>query len=145
MPHDKSHNNNASTDRPAEPIETILAPFQRFLRAQATSGILLLGVTVIALLWANSACAESYHDLSHLKLKIGFGDFALSESLHWWTNDALLGFTMSLFIAGLAFVDEDQLKTAKLAILTASLVAGAGGWLMLRQLTRRAEDRPTGP
>ena len=55
-----------------------------------------------------------------------------------------IGFTMSLFIAGLAFVDEERLKIAKLAILSASLVAGGGGWLMLRQLTKRAEDRPTG-
>jgi NhaA family Na+:H+ antiporter len=51
-----------------------------------------------------------------------------------------IGFTMSLFIAGLAFADEAELKTAKLAILTASLIAGVGGWLMLR----RGEDRPTG-
>lgn len=39
---------------PSELIEKILAPFQRFLKAQSTSGLLLLGVTVVALGWANS-------------------------------------------------------------------------------------------
>ena len=48
-----------------------------------------------------------------------------------------MGFTMSLFIASLAFADSDTLATAKLAILLASLLAGAIGFLVLRQVTRQ--------
>ncbi|HEV2122463.1 MAG TPA: Na+/H+ antiporter NhaA [Chloroflexota bacterium] len=43
-----------------------------------------------------------------------------------------IGFTMSLFIAGLAFTDEALLTSAKLGILAASAVAGIVGWLLLR-------------
>ena len=43
-----------------------------------------------------------------------------------------IGFTMSLFIAGLAFTDATLLDSAKVGILGASLVAGVIGWLMLR-------------
>ena len=43
-----------------------------------------------------------------------------------------MGFTMSLFIASLAFIDPDRLAMAKLAILLASLLAGAAGFLILR-------------
>jgi NhaA family Na+:H+ antiporter len=44
-----------------------------------------------------------------------------------------IGFTMSLFISDLAFPDSGQLvDTAKLAILAASLIAGVGGWTILR-------------
>jgi NhaA family Na+:H+ antiporter len=43
-----------------------------------------------------------------------------------------MGFTMSLFIASLAFVDPDRLAIAKLAILLASLLAGVVGFLVLR-------------
>jgi len=43
-----------------------------------------------------------------------------------------IGFTMSLFIAGLAFGETPLLTAAKVGILTASLVAGAAGWLILR-------------
>ena len=44
-----------------------------------------------------------------------------------------IGFTMSLFIAGLAFEGTPLLTEAKLGILAASLVAGAVGWLLLRR------------
>ncbi|GIV57359.1 MAG: Na(+)/H(+) antiporter NhaA [Rhodothermaceae bacterium] len=42
-----------------------------------------------------------------------------------------IGFTMSLFIANLAFAEAALLDSAKVGILTASLVAGLGGWFML--------------
>ena len=44
-----------------------------------------------------------------------------------------IGFTMSLFIAELAFVDAALLAEAKLGILVASLLAGIGGALLLRR------------
>ena len=43
-----------------------------------------------------------------------------------------IGFTMSLFIAILAFGGSPLLAIAKVGILIASLIAGAGGWLILR-------------
>jgi NhaA family Na+:H+ antiporter len=43
-----------------------------------------------------------------------------------------IGFTMALFIAELAFGDAQALDAAKLGILAASLVAGVGGFLVLR-------------
>jgi NhaA family Na+:H+ antiporter len=50
-----------------------------------------------------------------------------------------IGFTMSIFIAGLAFGDAQVLARAKLGILLASLVAGAAGYFYLRmQATDRA-------
>ena len=43
-----------------------------------------------------------------------------------------IGFTMSLFIAGLAFGEGELLPVAKLAILAASVAAWLGGVLVLR-------------
>ena len=44
-----------------------------------------------------------------------------------------MGFTMSIFITGLGFGDQpEQLLIAKTGILTASLIAGLGGYLWLR-------------
>jgi NhaA family Na+:H+ antiporter len=43
-----------------------------------------------------------------------------------------IGFTMSLFIATLGFVQPDVLTSAKLAILLGSLVSGTAGLLLLR-------------
>ena len=50
-----------------------------------------------------------------------------------------IGFTMSLFVAGLAFNEESLLTMAKLGILSASLIAGiVGAMLLSRQ--RRADS-----
>ncbi|CAN5786493.1 Na+/H+ antiporter NhaA [soil metagenome] len=43
-----------------------------------------------------------------------------------------IGFTMSLFIAGLAFDDPAMLDRAKIGILLASLIAGGAGYTVLR-------------
>jgi NhaA family Na+:H+ antiporter len=40
-------------------IQPIVEPFQRFLHAQSTGGVLLLAATIAAMVWANSPCAES--------------------------------------------------------------------------------------
>jgi NhaA family Na+:H+ antiporter len=43
-----------------------------------------------------------------------------------------IGFTMSLFIADLAFLDANSISLAKIGILAASILAGALGWIILR-------------
>ena len=49
-----------------------------------------------------------------------------------------IGFTMSLFIATLAFQGTDLLDSAKIGILTGSLVAGIVGAIVVRAGTRAA-------
>lgn len=62
---------------------------------------------------------------------------ALPDGVSWhqmWGIGVLagIGFTMSLFIAGLAFSPGPLLMAAKEAILLASTIAGLTGWLLLR-------------
>ncbi len=47
-----------------------------------------------------------------------------------------IGFTMALFIANLAFEDAATLEIAKMAILSASLVSGILGWVLLSSAPR---------
>lgn len=56
----------------------------------------------------------------------------------WLTG---IGFTMSLFIGGLAFDNPLLLDNAKIGILTASLLSGLGGWLLLAR-ARVPEQTP---
>ncbi len=51
-----------------------------------------------------------------------------------------IGFTMSLFISDLAFDGGPILTAAKVGILAASLIAGVGGYLILRFASRNAEQ-----
>jgi NhaA family Na+:H+ antiporter len=51
-----------------------------------------------------------------------------------------IGFTMSLFVASLAFTDEAHLTMAKVGIFTASVCAGIIGSLFLLNATRQPRD-----
>jgi len=52
-----------------------------------------------------------------------------------------IGFTMSLFIADLAFGSTNELETAKVGILAASVAAGSTGMLILVK-KGRVEEAP---
>jgi Na+:H+ antiporter, NhaA family len=57
-----------------------------------------------------------------------------------------IGFTMSLFIAALAFGDSaEALTSAKLGTLVASLIAGVAGWLTLRFTGPRTAQQSIAP
>jgi len=43
-----------------------------------------------------------------------------------------LGFTMSLFIANLAYVDESLISASKMGVIIGSLIAGISGYILLR-------------
>ena len=65
-----------------------------------------------------------------------------------WGGAALsgLGFTVSLFVADLAFTDEELRQEAMVGILGAAVVAALFGLVWFRVVGRRhSEDRPTGP
>ncbi len=51
-----------------------------------------------------------------------------------------IGFTMSLFIAGLAFPSSAETEIAKVGILTASLITGFTGWIILRSTPQSPAD-----
>jgi NhaA family Na+:H+ antiporter len=51
-----------------------------------------------------------------------------------------IGFTMSIFIAGLAFQEPEVLNIAKMGVLCASLVAGVMGWFLLAGTKPSAEE-----
>jgi NhaA family Na+:H+ antiporter len=53
-----------------------------------------------------------------------------------------IGFTISLFIAELAFADPVQTEMAALAILVASIVSGIFGYLMFWQAADAPEPSP---
>ena len=73
---------------------------------------------------------------TRLALRVGL--VALPEGLTWRHVAGLaclggMGFTMSLFIAALAFESSQLLEAAKLSTLLASLIAGLIGFLLLRR------------
>jgi NhaA family Na+:H+ antiporter len=55
-----------------------------------------------------------------------------------------IGFTVSLFVTGLAFTDQALRDDAKIGILAASAIAGILGTLILRRTSRRVGPAPAG-
>jgi Na+:H+ antiporter, NhaA family len=74
----------------ATPMERLARPFHEFARLEASGGILLIGCTVAALIWANSSWAGSYFHLWHADPTFGFAGKLLSKPLHFWINDGLM-------------------------------------------------------
>ncbi|HEX6816223.1 MAG TPA: Na+/H+ antiporter NhaA [Gemmatimonadaceae bacterium] len=64
------------------------------------------------------------------------------HSLSWIGG---IGFTMSLFIAGLAFGASPLLESAKLGILSSSVIAGIIGWTLLRRSLRSSPTAAAAP
>jgi len=70
-----------------------------------------------------------------LAVKLGVAD--LPEGVSWRQLLGVgmlagIGFTMALFVASLAFTDSALIETAKVGILSASLLAGVLGFLLVR-------------
>ena len=110
------------------PIKKLLLPFQSFIHAEASGGILLLICTVAALVWANSPWREAYFHLWHTNISINIGGSALSYSLHHWINDGLM--VIFFFVVGLEIKREflvGELSTRQKASLP---VAGALGGML---------------
>ena len=81
-------------------------------------------------------------------LSVRLGWASLPKGVNWKHIYAVgwlagIGFTMSLFIAGLAFSDEGHLITAKVGIMAGSLIAGLGGYFLMSRWTRAPRPNPS--
>lgn len=103
-------------------------PFERFVRIQTSSGILLLITAIVAMVWANSPWQESYHALWHTPLVFGVGDLVFRQDLHFWINDGLM--VLFFFAVGLEIrreIHEGELRDLRRAALP--IAAALGGML----------------
>jgi len=110
-------------------FKKISTPFEHFLHAQTTTGLVLMCMTVVALILANSPLAEGYKHFFHTKIDLTVGSWALSHTLHHWINDGLMA--IFFFIIGLEIKREilvGELSNLKVAILP--ILAAIGGMVI---------------
>jgi NhaA family Na+:H+ antiporter len=117
-----------SDQRPQEPpVSRPLTEFARYLRTETTGGLILLGATAVALLWANSPLRDSYHALRDFRLGPEF--LHLNLTIGDWAKDGLLA--LFFFVAGLELKRElviGELSRFKQAVLP--VVAAVGGMVV---------------
>ncbi|MDQ3658626.1 MAG: Na+/H+ antiporter NhaA [Actinomycetota bacterium] len=140
---------------PLHRLERLMHPWVAFLVlpifALFNAGVALGGVTgvtgpVTVGVFLGLLLGKPLGVLAFSWLAIKTGMASLPEGVGWWamTGAGLLagiGFTMSLFVGGLAFDGGEMLESAKLGILSASVVAAVLGLVLLA----RASPGERGP
>ena len=110
-------------------LHQFLHPFEEFFKHQVAGGVVLLAVTLLALLLANSPWRDLYFAFWELQLTIGIEPLALSKSLSHWINDGLMA--VFFFVVGLEIKREflaGELHGARKAALP--IAAALGGMLV---------------
>ncbi len=110
---------------PRVPIDRLAEPLARFMNIQASSGVVLLLVTIVALGLANSPWSEPFLDFWHIPLTLAWGDHALELSLHDWINDGLM--VIFFFVVGLEVKREivhGELRHLRQAMLPVAAAVG---------------------
>ena len=107
-------------------FKKVATPFEHFIHAQTTTGMILMFMTIFALILANSPLAEQYAHFFHTKIDFNVGSWQLSHTIHHWINDGLMA--IFFFIIGLEIKREisvGELSNIKVALLP--ILAAIGG------------------
>ena len=127
MPDERFHSTWLSSDRfiPAR----FLRPVLHFTLVEAAGGLVLLGATVAALIWANLPFTDSYERFWQTRFDVIVGPFTLYETLRGLVNDGLMA--LFFFVVGLEIKRElvhGELRDPKTAVLP--VVAAVGGMVV---------------
>lgn len=120
----------------------LLQPIVQFIQTEASSGILLMAMALIALIWANSPWASYYKELWDTKITVAVGTFEISKKAILWINDGLMA--VFFLLVGLEIKRElllGQLSSFRKAALP---VAAAIGGMVFPALLYFAFN-PSGP
>ncbi|MDE1179315.1 Na+/H+ antiporter NhaA [Paraburkholderia sp.] len=112
--------------RPKRIAQQAFTALEHFLHVEAASGIILLAAAALALIWANSPFAHSYHEFLESPLTFGVGGFVFAKPIHFWINDALM--TVFFLVVGMEIrreMHDGSLSDLRQAALP--LAAAIGG------------------
>jgi NhaA family Na+:H+ antiporter len=104
---------------------TLVLPIQEFIHIQGISSVVLLGAAIVALVWANSPWADSYHHIWELELSV----YRIDLPIHAWINDALMA--IFFFLVGMEIKHEivhGELRDIRKASLP--IVGALGGMIV---------------
>ena len=102
---------------------------RRFLATESGSALLMVGATIVALVWANSPWSYAYQAVWATEVSILLGDDGLEMDLGHWINDGLMA--VFFFVIGLE-VRRDlavgELTDRRRVVLP--VIAGVGGMIV---------------
>jgi NhaA family Na+:H+ antiporter len=104
------------SDRPLP--RRIVRPLQEFLQTSTSSGVVLLGAAVAALVWVNSPWGGSYEQVLATPFLVGIGDLTVAGDLRFLVNEGL----MALFFLVVGLEIKRELTTGELRAPRAALL-----------------------
>jgi len=110
-------------------FEKVATPLEHFIHAQTTTGIVLIFMTIVALILANSPVHDIYEQVFHLGISLNAGSWKFSHTIHHWINDGLMA--IFFFLIGLEIkrnILVGELSNIKVAILP--ILAALGGMVV---------------
>jgi len=110
-------------------FKKVFTPLEHFIHSQTTTGIILIFMTILALILANSPLVHYYHDFFNIHIDLNVGSWKLSHTIHHWINDGLMA--IFFFLIGLEIkrnVLVGELSSIKVAMLP--ILAAIGGMIM---------------
>ena len=110
-------------------FDRIATPFEHFIHAQTTAGVILIVATILALIFANTTLADTYIHFIHTNITFNVGEWKISHTIHHWINDGLMA--IFFFMVGLEIKREvliGELSSIKVAALP--IFAAIGGMLL---------------
>lgn len=122
-------NCNQELSRFEQTFHRLKTPLEEFIQYDASSGLVLMGCAILALILANSPLAATYQHILHTAIGVSIGKAVLSHTLHHWINDGLMA--LFFFLVGLEIKREilvGELASARQAILP--IGAAVGGMLL---------------
>lgn len=105
------------------------SPFQKFVKIESLSGIILFSATIVALIWANSPLGYLYQNIKNYELGFITENFSLYKPVVLWVNDGLM--TIFFFLIGLEIKREllmGELNSPRKAALP--IFAALGGMII---------------
>jgi len=102
---------------------------KEFIQKESSAGIVLVGITILALLLENSSLSTIYNSFLHTHVEIRFGNLQIAKPLLLWVNDGLMA--IFFFLIGLEVkreVLEGHLSSMSQIALPG--IAAIGGMIM---------------
>jgi len=81
-----------------------LTRIQEFLKLEASAGLVLMAMALLAMLFANTALAPIYSGILDTNVRIGIASFEISKPALLWINDGLMA--IFFFLVGLEIKRE---------------------------------------
>ncbi|MGD9536052.1 MAG: Na+/H+ antiporter NhaA [Alphaproteobacteria bacterium] len=98
---------------------------REFLRIEASGGLLMMAMAVVALVLSNTPAADFYHTVTHLPVVVTAGGVGIEKTLLHWVNDGLMA--IFFLLVGLEIkreLKDGELSTRDRALLPAGAALG---------------------